>query len=407
MSKIFYVSHSLPNSFTNGSDLIALNIIKELKIKNKVSAISIGTNYCKKNELIKIHQELKKLHIKFYEIKIKNCFKKKNITYKNFFIKNYIDKNDIKKAKNFLKKKKFNKNDIIFAFGSASILSCNEIRCTKIALFEDLQDQVFYYRTLQSINKLNFLKKILRIFLLKIHFIGYLNWLKNISTDYNLIYTFSLFDYELLKKKIKLKVLNLPFVKSFNRINMKINKNNKKFNISMLSASISQDYGGVKLMYKYLLPRIEKEKLLNRVKINLIMRIPKKVPFSVKKIINDKRINIVKYSKKILNNTDLLFYPSTYPVGIRTKVLFALSKSWIVAVSKNTKKNIPYLIDGINSLLSNNTKELVSKIINIIKYKNKRYNLRKEGLKILEKYSFKEFSNQISNDIKIYGKIDK
>jgi hypothetical protein len=407
MPKIHYICNSLPSSITSGSDYIALNMLKELKKKYPVTAISIGTNYCKESELIKIHKELKKLKINFYEINSKNFFKKNSITLKNFFSKNYIEIKNVEKAKKFLKIIKFHKNDIIFAFGSASIISCKNINCIKIALFEDLQDQVFYYRTLLSINKLNFLKKILKIILLKIHFRGYLNWLYTISSNYNIFYTFSLFDYQFLKKKIKVKLLALPMVRSINKLKVKLNKNNKKFNISMLSTSISQDYEGVKLMDKYLLPGIEKENLFNKIKINLIMRVPKKVPDIIKKIINNKKINIVKYSKEIIRDTDLLFYPSKYPVGIRTKILFAFSKSWIVATSTNTKKNIPYLIDKINCLLSNNTSKLVSKIIHAIKYKSTYYNLRKKGTEVLKNYTFDKFSNQIYRDIKIYDEINR
>ena len=65
MKKIFYICHSLPNSMTSGSDFVAFNMLKVLKKKYKIHAISIGTNYFKNKEKKKINKELKKEKIKF------------------------------------------------------------------------------------------------------------------------------------------------------------------------------------------------------------------------------------------------------------------------------------------------------------------------------------------------------
>ena len=98
-----------------------------------------------------------------------------------------------------------------------------------------------------------------------------MKWLDKISKDYNLKYTFSPFDLKYLNKKINIKLLPLP-IKSPQNITIKPAK--KKFNISMLSTIISQDYKGVTMMYSNLLPKLKNENLLNKVKLNLIMRIP-------------------------------------------------------------------------------------------------------------------------------------
>ena len=90
MKKIFYICHSLPNSMTSGSDFVAFNMLKVLKKKYEIHAISLGTNYCKKEELFKIYKQLKKEKIKFYENKRKTLFKYDNITLKNFLNLNYL-----------------------------------------------------------------------------------------------------------------------------------------------------------------------------------------------------------------------------------------------------------------------------------------------------------------------------
>ena len=104
MKKIFYICHSLPNSMTSGSDFVAINMLKKLKKKYAIHAISIGSNYCSKVELSKIYKELKNEKIKFYEINKKNLFQNDKITLFNFFIKNYIKTNDVEKAKKFINK---------------------------------------------------------------------------------------------------------------------------------------------------------------------------------------------------------------------------------------------------------------------------------------------------------------
>ena len=398
MKKLFYICHSLPNSMTSGSDFVAFNMLKALKKKYKIHAISLGTNYCKKEELFKIYKQLKKEKIKFYENKRKTLFGYDYITLRNFFNKNYINYNDISFASNFLKKIKISKDDIILAFGSSSIEASKDINCFKIALFEDIQDQVQIYRTFFSINKFNFLKKTLKIIMLKIHFRGYVSWLKKISKNYQLKYTFSSYDFLYLNKKIDLKILPLP-VNSPQKFKKKLIK--KKFSISMFSTIISQDYKGVSMLFSNLLPKLKSENLLNKVKLNLIMRVPKNLPPEIKKILDNEHIHLHKYNEKIIKDTDMLFYPSKYPVGIRTKILFAITKSWFVATSLDIKKCIPELEDFKNCIMSNNINILSNKIILIIKNKKKYQFLRKNAFNILKRYSLKNFYKILMTDINL------
>ena len=48
MKKLFYISVSLPNNILGGSDLIALNLLKKLKKKFDITAISLSNIYCNK-----------------------------------------------------------------------------------------------------------------------------------------------------------------------------------------------------------------------------------------------------------------------------------------------------------------------------------------------------------------------
>ena len=103
-------------------------------------------------------------------------------------------------------------------------------------------------------------------------------------------------------------------------------------------------------------------------------------------ILSDKDIHVVEFNKKILDDTDLLFYPSKYPVGVRSKILHAFSRSWFVATSTTIKKCIPELEDDVNCLMSNNLDILIDKIMYLIKIRKQKNYLLKNGKKVLNNY---------------------
>lgn len=396
MKKLFYVSNALPNEFTGGSDLLALNLLKELKKKFSITVVSIGSNYCTKNELKLIHKNLRKLKFRFIEIKKNLKFAKDPVTLKNFIKTDYVNINNVEKAKEEIKKINLKKKDILLSFGSASIDVCSEINCNKIAIHEDVQDQVFILREKFLINRFNFIKKIIKIIMLKIHFRNYYEWLKLISNNYKINYTFSEFDHKFLKKFFEISVLPVPMIL---KIKKKKNFKIKSFIISMFSSNMAQDFNGIKILYYKLIPHLKEKKLLNKCKFYLVMKKPSYLPHEIKKIISDKLIKIKKYNDAIINSTNLLFYPSNYPVGFRSKILFAFSKSIFVATSATVKKCIPELENNKNCLMSNNLNTLNHQISNLINNPKKFKYLIKSSYFILKKYSSKRAFDKILKDM--------
>ena len=395
MKKFYYISQALPNKLTGGSDLLALNLLNKLKKKYKITAISIGSNYCSSDELKLIKNNLKKDKINFFQIKDKISFLKKPITLKNFYNTCYINEKNLSKVEKYLNSFKFKECDIILCFGSASILAASKMKSIKIAIHEDVQDQIFLYREKFNINKFNFYRKIFKILMLKIHFRNYYIWLKKISKNYLINYTFSKYDFNILKSYLKINVLPVPMI-------FKINRKNyfkEKFYISMFSSHMAQDYNGIKILNDKLIPYLKSKDLLNKCKFNLVMRIPKKIPKIIKSIISKKIINIKKFDQDIVNKTDLLFYPSRYPVGFRSKILFAFSNSMFVATTKIIKKCIPELKDNINCLMSDKIDELNQKITSLIIKPNKYKHLKKNGIKIVKKYNAERTAKIIIRDI--------
>ena len=396
MQKLFYISNTLPNNILGGSDLLAFNILQKLKKKFRISVISISKDYCKKKELHFIRNNLKKNKIKFYEIRKKVKYSGQPILIWNFFNKEYINNTNIHVAKNFIDTCNIKRNDIIFSYGSASILASSHLKCLKIALLEDIQDQINIYRTRFSINKFNFIKKILKLIMIKVHFRGYYKWLKKITNSHQIIYTFSPFDYSKINNYLNLSILPIPFQE---KIKKKKIKKKKLFNISMISAWMSQDFNGIIQIYNSLIPKLEKYNLMKKVKINLIMRKPKFIPENIKNILKDRRVNLIRYNDNIVQSTDMLYYPSKYPVGLRSKILFAISKSWFVATTKTVNKCIPELKDYKNCIMSNQMEQLNDKIMRILSNPQKFKYLIKNSYKILKKYSVKSCVKKIERDL--------
>ena len=129
------------------------------------------------------------------------------------------------------------------------------------------------------------------------------------------------------------------------------------------------------------------------------MNIPKKIPIDISEILSDKDIHVVEFNKKILDDTDLLFYPSKYPVGVRSKILHAFSRSWFVATSTTIKKCIPELEDDVNCLMSNNSDILIDKIMYLIKNRKQKNYLLKNGKKVLNNYLPYKSAQKIFNDL--------
>ena len=130
---LYYISESLPNSFSGGTAQLGINLLRELKKKYKITAVnSLSNFYASKERFIKARNELKKEKIKFYHLKKSINRTRHHITIWNFFKTNYYDPKKIEEIKKFIKKIKIKKNDIIFCVGSNSIHACNEIDAYKI-----------------------------------------------------------------------------------------------------------------------------------------------------------------------------------------------------------------------------------------------------------------------------------
>ena len=84
------------------------------------------------------------------------------------------------------------------------------------------------------------------------------------------------------------------------------------------------------------------------------MLVPKNTPLEIQKIVSDENINVKSYTQDILNKTDLLFYPSKYPVGVRSKILFAFSRKWFVATFMKQLKVINFTRKKFYKLLNVN-----------------------------------------------------
>ena len=131
----------------------------------------------------------------------------------------------------------------------------------------------------------------------------------------------------------------------------------------MISYSITQDFDGIRILNKFLIPELKKNNLLKKINIFLVMNsFHNNLPNDIKRIVNNKIVQIKNFDQKnLIDNIDLLYYPSKFQVGVRSKILFCMSKKILVATNKISKYGIPELKNNFNCLSSHENNELVKK----------------------------------------------
>ena len=88
--KFFFISLGLPNSYSGGSALFSINLLRELKKEYKIIAVNPLKDYYTKNSIVKAKKELRKEKIKYHIIKTnKKIFNPRHITLWNFYKINY------------------------------------------------------------------------------------------------------------------------------------------------------------------------------------------------------------------------------------------------------------------------------------------------------------------------------
>ena len=377
--KLFFIYHSIPSRFQGGSELIAYNLVKELSKKYEIELICFNLGGVQK----KILNDFRKLKVKYIIKKIN----KEIVKITNFYPRDYLNKNIILKNQLFLKNKiKFKKTDRLLAMGNIAIASSKNILCKKIAIIEDPQPFVKIQREKFSINLTNFYKKIFKIIYLRFIYKNFWEWLSKITSNYDYICSLSKGDSLEIQNRINKKI---NFLRCPLKIEKVAKKKNKIFNIAMISYSITQDFEGIRILNKFLIPELKKKDLLKRINLYLIMNIfHNNIPSDIKEIINNKNIQIKNFDETgLIDKVDLLYYPSNFKVGVRSKILFSMSKKILVATNSSSKYGIPELSNK-NCLIDEDNDLLSKKIISILKEKKLHKNLIDNAYNLIKyKYS--------------------
>ena len=100
---LYFIDQGLPNSFSGGTALLSINLIKELRKNYNIIAINTLKNFYNTKGISKVEKELKNHKIKFINVKkeSKNIHLK-NITIFNFFKPCYFYSEKISEIKLFL-----------------------------------------------------------------------------------------------------------------------------------------------------------------------------------------------------------------------------------------------------------------------------------------------------------------
>jgi len=379
-----------------GSDKALYGIVKGLTDLNK-KIYCIGTKgaYYKKE----VYNNLRNLGINFVNEKLLETF-----NYGKFinaiihhFTNYYYSSKLTKKGKKFLKKNKtfISKFDIVIIFGSENIKFFSNSNANIIAILEDHLPSVKIERNLLSNNSL--ISKYVRHLILKIYYFRFDISLRKMCSGFIKTYTFSKKEYLNYKKK---KFININHLRSPIISEKKINKKkNKRIKVALNSYHFRMDLIGLRNLHTYIIPQLKKKNLYDFFEFYLIMNFDGLKPVFLKELIREKNVFTRNYTPNILEDIDLLLYPSNYGVGVRSKILEAFSKKCLVCTLNQSKNGIPELRNNYNCLISNNVQTLLNLIINLVVKKRYRINMITENAYrlIKTKYNYMSISKSFLN----------
>jgi hypothetical protein len=159
------------------------------------------------------------------------------------------------------------------------------------------------------------------------------------------------------------------------------------------------DLIGLRNLHTYIIPQLKKKNLYDFFEFYLIMNFDGLKPVFLKELIREKNVFTRNYTPNILEDIDLLLYPSNYGVGVRSKILEAFSKKCLVCTLNQSKNGIPELRNNYNCLISNNVQTLLNLIINLVVKKRYRINMITENAYrlIKTKYNYMSISKSFLN----------
>ena len=393
---VFYVTEAFPHNDHGGASLTSLNISKILHDMYSVILILIDNG--KEKNFNKINQKLfkKVLVIKYIPLK-KNIYSTDNYLFGVNFQKKILNLSKI-----FLP-------EIIFSYGFNSLEAISKIDKPKIGLVGDPLYLPLQYRKKEIIRNTNInnLLKSIR-FLLRFYLIDYFVLIK-LKRKINLVvrrFQFvGCFSHHHAKYDLDCEYVKTPLIQKSTR-NL-INKSNNKLNLAHVghlkgTVTLNSFYNLVNIIVPAILNKIEKKNL----QINIYGKYYEDLPNILKNKILKMGVfkfhgHIDKNFDKELNKSDAIIVCNNIDLGIRVRILTALSNMTLVVTHRANIRGIPELIHNYNCLVGNNIDEIVEICLNLKKNLNRNYIIKNNALKTAQRnFSFNAFKRMIRDKIK-------
>lgn len=398
--RLAFFYSEVPNTKTSGSSFVIFSIIKALSaLGYKITVFSLMDEKL---------MEQSHIHIKLLEDKNINVKKVSYVTKhpKHIpFLKRYwrlvfprYDDYDFVFNTNVarlsfeavLNTKDF---DVLIPFDNTFIKALSNISSIKkIGILGDPYSLVWYHRFQLFPFELSL--TYLKLFLNYVSFPrNFLSWLSNACKDYDQLFSFSYLETELFKKSGLKRVTSLPMatvdLAPPHIIETKIKLLSEKPKIKcVMLGSIAQNYDGIRIIKDFLIPSLKKNNISN-IEIHLIGGSKGDHPPDIKRVLDSKEVILRGFVEDIesdLVDTDIIFYPSDYPVGARSKLVFASSFGCVIVTHKSSLHGIPELKSGINCLLGNSPEELSDHVINLSQNRVELTKLQAGSRKLYETY---------------------
>jgi len=393
--KILIISNEIPGKNISGGGNYLWSVVDILLKKKYSLSFFLATSYLSgvKTRLY-VSKLNKKINFKVLDLKSLN----KNLFSRVFGHQTFILKKLIEEMI------ENNKPDVLFLYGSASIIWTKKINfrkkfCPIVEMPGEINKIRFKYR---STNLITFFKNFLYLilsYLLQKEIIKYLKGIPVIghsSEEYRQI---------LLKNDLKVKYYNHPNIfenynfKALLTIRKKIS--DKFFNILMLGKMSTINYAQYKYLNDEIIDLIKERLNTNQIKINLV---------GAEKFneFNKLYANTFVYHKKFVKNVESVFFkndiilsPSPCSAGLRSRLHQAFNYGCVVLCTKFDALSDPYLKHNYNCLISANSYEIVENILQLMKNKKKYNYLQQNAFKTFKKeFNNTKIVNEYLSDIK-------
>ena len=396
---VFYVTEAFPHNNHGGGALTSLNISKILNKNFKVYLILLDNNY---------EKNLKYINKKFFKkiIILKDAVKDKKIysTHKYIFGNQFIKKINVLKLKY--------KPHLIYSYGFSSSEAISQLN--DVLKIGSVGDPIYLPRIykkneiLKEINFNNFIistKFLLRYLIIDLIIIYKLKRkiLKTISNFEN----FGCFSSHHAKNDLGCEYFKTPLDQPKPIFNLKLPKNLIRLvHVGHLKGTVTMN--SFKNLVDKICPKLIKILGKQNLEIIVIGKFYENIPLKLKKKIE--KFGVFKFTGHLNNDkfdnelkkADALIACNDIDLGLRVRILTALSRKTLVITHKANLKGTPELVNNFNCLVGKNFEELTQICLSLKKDSKKKEKIKLNGFKTVKKhfsfYTFEKFLLQkISN----------